>query len=134
MKHSFMRLVALLFALQLTSCNKYDDGPLFSLRSAESRIVGKWYLALIIENDEEITEFSQEEYEFDKDGSFLLYEDGDVFPGTWELIDKNETLRIGDSGNNSDYYDYKIVRLTNTDLWLEYTVNNDVTEVRLEAK
>ena len=119
---------------QVASCNKYDDGPFFSLRSAESRIVGKWYLDLIIENNQEITEFSREEYEFDKDGSFLLYEDGEVYPGTWELMDDNESIRITDSGDNSAYYDYKIVRLANTELWLEYTLGNDVTEVHLKAK
>lgn len=134
MKNRYLRLIALLFVILLTACNKYEDGPFFSIRSAESRVIGKWYLASLQENDEEILEFSQEEYEFDNDGSFLLYEDGEVYPGTWELIDKNETLRIGDSTDSSEFYDYKINRLTNTELWLEYTINSNVFEVRLKAK
>lgn len=37
------------------SCNKYEEGPSFSLRSAEKRLCGQWRLNKLLYNDKDIT-------------------------------------------------------------------------------
>jgi hypothetical protein len=50
------KLILILFLpLLFTSCNKYEDGPSISFRSAEKRLSGKWRLSELLYNDKDIT-------------------------------------------------------------------------------
>ena len=48
---SVFALIIVLFA----SCNKYEDGPSVSFRSAEKRLTGKWGISQILFNDKDIS-------------------------------------------------------------------------------
>ncbi len=50
------KLLLLVFIpLLFVSCNKYEDGPAISFRSAEKRLCGKWRLSHLLYNNKDIT-------------------------------------------------------------------------------
>ncbi|MBU3660524.1 MAG: hypothetical protein FGM14_11665 [Flavobacteriales bacterium] len=53
MKLYKLAFIALIITL-LSSCNKYEEGPNFSLSSKKSRLVGEWKLVKQTENGSEI--------------------------------------------------------------------------------
>jgi hypothetical protein len=48
-------LFILAIPLLLASCNKYEDGPAISFRSAEKRLCGKWRVSHLLYNEKDIT-------------------------------------------------------------------------------
>ena len=137
-KHLILLLV---LPLIIIGCKKYEDGPLISLRTKETRLVGNWNS----ENDSIKTKFS-----FEKNGSFeqLVYSTSDLFKyskkGNWKFTDKKENITVdwtlystngfNYSGKNGKVIPdtdtiyvnniiigktkYKIFRLTMKELWI----------------
>jgi len=54
-KLSGILLFALILALVLPSCGKYEEGPSISLRSKTSRIVNEWVVEKYYENGVDVT-------------------------------------------------------------------------------
>ena len=117
-------LIALTLVILISySCNKYDDGPAFSLRTKKGRLVGEWKLDKVIyqgqtqplDSDYEII------YEFESNGDFeQTIEYGSYsygYSGEWEFDDNGEELEIQINGEGTDTWE--INRLTNSELWLE---------------
>ncbi|HOY31777.1 MAG TPA: hypothetical protein PKW80_07850 [Bacteroidales bacterium] len=48
-------LLPVLLAIVFNSCNKYEDGPAVSLRSAEKRLTGKWEVTDILFDEKNIS-------------------------------------------------------------------------------
>jgi hypothetical protein len=140
-----MKKLSILFAafavLFLVSCGKYEDGPGFSLRSKAGRVAGSWTYDKVYINDVDVTSatFSADEnytMEFTKDGGYTFsyaylgqtYSDA----GKWEFANSNESIKITDS--YGDVETYKILRLTNTEMWWSETDGTDTYEIHLKAK
>ena len=140
-----MKKLSILFAafavLFLVSCGKYEDGPGFSLRSKAGRVAGSWTYDKIYLNDVDVTSLittSGEDVtlDFTKDGGYTYtsvyagqtYSDA----GKWEFTNNDEDMKITDSDGYVDTY--KILRLTNTEMWWSQTDGADTYKIYLKAK
>ena len=132
--------------IALTGCNKYDDGPAFSLLTKTQRLTGDWVMEkwtpyglnnMIGNNGLSI------EIEFDKDGDFDMkvistitdyYYDnyGNVSTttsndvanekGEWEFSSNKEEIEL-DFDQDTPNWDVEITRLTNKEFEGEIDVN-----------
>lgn len=146
-----MKKLSILFAafavLLLASCGKYEEGPSFSLLSKKSRVVGEWYYEGIYVDGVEMTtpeDLVGYSSTFEKNGEYLdmAVDAGNpiVNVGTWEFANDKEELAITIQyvdWNNTLVYNtmnYKILRLTNKELWYSITSNGSEYEVHLKSK
>jgi len=141
-----MKRSSLLFTafamLFLVSCGKYEDGPDFTLRSKTARIAGSWALDKFIEDGVDLTSQVTASgysisFDFTKDGSYseAEYVSGQLVgtnSGAWKLSLNKENLVV--TLTNGTVTAYKILRLTNSELWLQETYGGDVTEINLKAE
>lgn len=114
--------ILLMAILSLSSCTKYEDGPLISLRTKTARLTGKWEVV-----EEKVNGSTQPEdntpsiYEFDKDLDYKESHTGNgvtvISEGKWDFADKKEKIRI--TYDNDDVEEFTILRLTNNELWVE---------------
>lgn len=118
-------------AFNMQSCKKYEDGPGFSLRTKKARLVGDYEVVRIGNQSYPQGGYSIE-MEFEKDGDFsFTYSYGTYsysYAGDWEFSSDKEDLEIK-FGSFIEVFEIK--RLTNKEVWLEDTSND---EWRLEAK
>ncbi|MDD2634913.1 MAG: hypothetical protein PHW82_05380 [Bacteroidales bacterium] len=127
----------------LGGCNKYEDGPLISLKSPEKRIVGEYIVEAYLINDEfiNLNDIGISEYQinFNKDGSGKTIITSNNYTSEsyfeWELDEKKENYRERYKGQNNEWGVWskykKILKLTNTEFW--FTDNNlqETTEFHL---
>jgi len=110
-----------------TGCGKYDDGPDLSLRSRKERIANTWRVEKAMNGGDDVTyAFDEYELKMTKDGDATLtanYELGDLTfefatNGTWDLENSDEDLKLDFENNDADET-YEILRLKETELWLQ---------------
>jgi hypothetical protein len=129
MKRSTLLITAFAM-LFLVSCGKYEDGPGFSLRSKEARVAGTWTVEKYYADGVDITadllaDGATITIELTKDGYYTNTSSytvlGQTFSetetGTWALTNNNENLTTTDS--QGDASSVRILRLTNSEMWLE---------------
>ncbi len=143
-----------ILSIAIVSCNKYEDGPSISFRSAEKRLTGKWEISKILFNEKDISlgYFSSNLNSF----PFSIYSDWskDYFIGISHtdgniiaksdliLNDKKTTITFAlvpqapyESYSNEifctipvfkDTTEWKILRLKNEELWIatDFESNN----------
>lgn len=135
MKILFFSL-SILILLALSSCKKYEDGPVFSLASKKSRLVNVWKLDKVIHNGVEqalTADDKDDKYEFTKDGKYKVTVINGSFSytieGTWEFDNNKEHIITSFTYNNITYTDTtKILRLKSKELWTEDRSGNDIFE------
>ena len=141
----------------LISCNKYEDGPSVSFRSAEKRLTGKWEVSQILFNEKDISAgyFSSNLNDFpvniysDWSKDYFIgisHTNGDVIAKSDLVLNKNKTaITFGlleqpsyesDAGEIfciipplRDIIEWKILRLKNDELWI--TTNFDTNNFEL---
>lgn len=122
-KISILMLLAVAVAgTSLTSCNKYEEGPGFSVRSAKQRITNTWEVEKYVDADgtETAGTSSDPTMTITKDGEFTITSGSFNTSGTWAFDDSKENITTTyDFGGSSISSTSKIVRLTMTELWLE---------------
>jgi hypothetical protein len=128
--------------LFLVSCGKYEDGPDFTLRSKTARIAGSWTLEKYMVDGVDLTSQVTSadlalSLKYDKDGSYteVRFLSGQVVStksGTWKFSLNKENLVV--TLTSGTVTAYKILRLTNSELWLQETYGGDVTEIHLKAE
>lgn len=117
-----------LLTFSILSCSKYENGPIFSLRTKKARLSGTWELRKVLFNEQEKVNFANENtgYTFEKNGNYqvtnLDNSSGFEINGTWDFVDHKELLYI-DVDNVQTLF--KIRRLRNGSLWLEKEFNGD---------
>ena len=144
-----MRLLFTSFAcLILFSCNKYEDGPAFSLLSAKNRLDGEWEVTKINNSFSEL--YSNLIWQFEEDGDFTFdaswiislpfttpFDVQENLVGDWEFDNNKEEIEISLDTTSilvevgwlqlpSPYIphgEFNILRLTNQELWLEIDTN-----------
>jgi hypothetical protein len=144
------RIIAFSLLLLLTtliSCQKYEDGPAISFRSAETRVTNDWQVLLISKNDIEIT--SDYEYihmNFKANGLFEWFYklSGDPteykFEGKdprWEMATLNSQIKVTyfDEAVGADRLLYfEIFRLTSDELWVNYIEDGDRYSLRMAPR
>ncbi|RLD41838.1 MAG: hypothetical protein DRI86_12700 [Bacteroidetes bacterium] len=133
-KHLIIAIFSIaVIMLTFSSCKKYEDGPLISLRSKTARLTGEWKIVETTSTEALIKELT---FEFKKDGDFSMTVPytytGESFAvtvdGKWEWIDSKESLKIEVEDNETEW---EILRLTNSEFWfkdednLEYKCEKD---------
>ncbi len=120
-------VVVMMFSFN--SCKKYPDGPLFSLRSKTSRLVGKWKIVDGLDSNEVKVYMI-----FKKGGDFteeIKYDSNDYeFDGEWKWGAGKKTVIVEMDGF-SDKQEFTILRLTNKEFWFE---DEDDDEYKAEKK
>jgi len=120
-------ILALFSATLLTSCSKYEEGPLISFRSKKARIANTWQVEQALEDGEDITDqYDQYELEMldNNDASLAaLYTLADLTfeyetDGTWSFEDSKEQLELDFEDDDADRI-YDILRLKENELWLK---------------
>ena len=106
--------VALLLALAIGGCKKYEEGPGFSLRSKKERLVDRWKVESVMDGTTDVTS----SYE----GLVWSFSDEGVFTessitqtarsGSWQFIRENEAIKITrlDSFSNIKSYDILLLK------------------------
>jgi hypothetical protein len=125
-------------SLATVGCNKYEDGPNFSLRTKKARIVGGWNVESI--GSEVLGSTYSINMSFEKTGSLTYtesytyggYSDSYSYAGSWEFASDKEEIRLNLDG---DIQVFEIKRLTNKEVWLDDDVTSaDGNIWKLEAK
>jgi hypothetical protein len=129
-------IVLVLLAIFGASCQKYTDGPAFSFRTPEKRLIKKWKITSIYKNDNCITDNNDSVFELKKNNEF----DGHItdysslkmnkFVGTWRFTGDKKTIVCNGTVHSSlgDYtkeISYDITQLRMKDLWITETFYTD---------
>ena len=133
-KYSLASIVSAVIIFNFTSC-KYEDGPKISLKSKTSRLVGEWEVKKLDGN--KLGKGEGIEFEFEKEGdchftysySYDSYTYAYTLHGDWEWDNSKESITI-DLDDFDPTFDVK--RLTNSELWWDYTYDGTTQEWELE--
>ncbi len=128
-KKLLLLAAAVVIMLSFNSCKKYPDGPLFSLRSATARLVGKWKIVDGIDNDDVKVYLI-----FKKSGDFteeVKYgSDNYELDGEWKWGTGKKTVII-EFDESSDESELTVLRLTNSEFWFK---DDDDDEYKAEKQ
>ncbi len=123
-----------------SSCKKYEDGPVLSVRSKTERIANTWVIENAYSNGNDVTsDYDQYDLYMNKDGKATLtsnYKSGGATfsfstEGVWLFENKKEDLRLDFENNDADRV-YEILRLKENELWLKEKGGED--ELHLKSK
>ena len=123
-----MRIVlAALFisTLIFSSCNKYSEGPNFSMLTRKARLCNDWELkGYTLNGNNVLTVDFTTKLSIDKDGTYSMSKtynalgqiQGDYTNGRWELVDKDATLYFYEDTTTKPTHEYSIKELRNKEL------------------
>jgi len=117
----------------LTSCKKYEEGPAISFRSKKSRVVNSWKVDKIIINGQPESFTDDITFNFKKDNTYEVLYDGEREAGTWDFNSNKEELILKENGSSSAEI-WKIIKLKNNELWVEFIDYDDKIEIRFKSK
>ena len=115
----------------LNSCNKYENGPKFTLLSKKARLANSWKLVRATLNGE-ILQFNSNAYTnttiIGKDGTYEILAESSQNGytnqyGTWEFGEDKETIII-DLEPSGFSNEYTISKLKDKELWLKKEVSS----------
>lgn len=128
----------------LFGCGKYEEGPFFSLRTKKMRVTGEWEMdEIVVDNQNYTSAYNFFEIEFTNDNDFTERVQVGGFEtftseGEWEFKRGKEEIELDyDDGTRVDF---TIIRLTNTELWIEFSndfdgdSNQELVEVKFTKK
>lgn len=130
LKITFIGLALSLFVITLPSCKKYEEGPAFSFKSPENRIIGKYSLEKYYINGVELNLIENNiefyEIEYMKNGKGLknikTYGDIQSTEFEWEFDKKKTKIREREKGLNEQWGTwsvyFSIIKLTNNEFWI----------------
>ncbi len=123
--------------LILSACNKYVDGPAFSLLSKKSRLCNDWKLESAYYNDVDFTaDFlaimgSDYRVHIEKDETYRI-DGNNADQGTWEFGGDKDDVYLQSSMGYPEQ-SFRILRLKSKELWMKQTqTNGDVLEIHLQ--
>ncbi len=125
-KLSIILIIVATTAIVFSSCKKYEEGPAVSLTTVTTRITGNWRLQEVTV-DGQIQDLSSYEvirYEFLRDGTGKISKNvlgaQYFYDLEWQFDNSKENLmiRVKEGDNFGDWQTIKILRLTDSDLWL----------------
>lgn len=129
----YFALLSLVGTFLLSSCNKYSEGPTFSLLTRKARIVNDWTLESYTKDG---TELYDQTYEFnisiEKDGTYSMsiitpnlgQLQSETSHGTWEFDNDQSSVTLLEEGSIIGV-SYDIVQLQNKNLKLRQTDFNN---------
>lgn len=132
----FVLSVALVGALTISSCRKYEEGPNISLRKKEARVTNNWRVESAQLNGTEVSAdpyWTKQKHYMYRDGNYVVTIINPVtleaknLQGTWKLYDNDRKLALTTknfSGNIDSTNDYNILKLYNKQMWIRKTDNS----------
>ena len=110
-------------------CNKYEEGPKISLRTRTERLCNMWdYDKFEVDYEDYSDNVLGATMEFQKDGDWQERNGGSelVAIGNWEWEDDQETVRLNFEipGETIEPTDMKIIKLTEHELIVEYSIDD----------
>jgi hypothetical protein len=132
----FVLSVALIGALTISSCRKYEEGPNISLRKKEARVTNNWRVESAQLNGTEVSAdpyWTKQKHYMYRDGNYVVTIINPVtleaknLQGTWKLYDNDRKLALTTknfSGNIDSTNDYNILKLYNKQMWIRKTDNS----------
>ncbi|HLW29681.1 MAG TPA: glycoside hydrolase family 43 C-terminal domain-containing protein [Brumimicrobium sp.] len=115
----FVSILTLVFVL--SACNKYEEGPKFSLLTKKARITGTWELEKTVSSNGTV-EYNNDEGDIviNKDGSYVLTVNGFGVSGDWKFVKDKEYISVTVTIlGNTKVDEFQILRLKNKELWLK---------------
>jgi hypothetical protein len=134
MNHFFKIISSLLLAVVvLSACNKYEDGPKFSLMTKKARLTGEWVVEeYTVDGVDHTADFNSTMgayvLEIEKDGKYRTegnYPDS----GTWELGEDKDDIFLDSDAEGVDTESYRITRLKNKELWVKHSYSDGTVSV-----
>ncbi len=136
MKHIALTIlsISIILGLSISSCKKYADGPVFSLRTKQARVSGDWKVEKISYNgvDETANYMTagggSTMIMIERDKTYTIMSNGATMKGTWSLGGDGDDIYFkGDTATTE--LSYRILRLKNKELWWKHTeLNGDLVE------
>lgn len=132
MKNLF--ILILITSSVVSSCNKYAEGPSFSLLTPKSRLCDVWELIDYTVDGENLFDASvNSTLSFDKDGTYsqsniselLGQVQGTHSHGMWEFDDKKKDISITDAEIVALPITFEIVELRSSSMKLKRIINGD---------
>ncbi len=154
MKTTKYLLLLITISLFFWGCKKYEDGPFFTLVSAQSRLVNhQWALDQYLRNNVDETSYiviNTITYleTYGKDGTYTVsyYDDSNKSineSGKWEFENKKDGLHLSGISSYSKFcstYSYSlssshvtILKLTKDEYWYTFEDGGDTHELHLKA-
>lgn len=136
MKNLKTAFALVIVAAFLFGCGKYEEGPFFSLRTKKMRLTGEWEMnEIVIEGENRTDDFELFDQEFFEDNTFdqsirTSILETETYEGEWEFKKNNEEIEL--NYDDGERIDYEITRLTNAELWVEFS--GDDVEVKFRKK
>jgi hypothetical protein len=130
--NSYTSILIIVFFLVVSSCKKYPDGPLISLRSKDARLTARWQMEKYLVNGADSTEKlnpgnSKYNIAFNHGNKPQVFTDIN-YNGFYEFREDKSIIRIYGFLYPLNYEfglilnddcEWKILRLTHKQLWLE---------------
>lgn len=123
----------------LSSCGKYEDGPLISLFPKKERLVNTWKIEKIFKNNKEIyvndsLKANYREYKSNGDAVFYNY-NASPLTGTWEFHEKNNYVLTSLKYNDTLYKEKaRILKLKQKEFWAEVELESGKYEYHFVEK
>jgi hypothetical protein len=124
MKKHFLTLfsAAMLVAVVLSSCGKYEDGPGFTVLTKRMRLERSWDLDEVMnEAGNSVKDNSSDYWTLEKDGVAKFIDGSDTYTGNWALENDDANLKVTVTYPILGVVtigDYEIKRLTSKEMWL----------------
>lgn len=118
--------------ISISSCKKYEDGPLISLYTKESRLLGNWKFENVKLNEEDVTDnYSYQYMQINKSGTiYWNVSMSELLFGTWDFKNDKEQLEMYFFSNDEDSEDiqylWNIKQLKYDDMKLELVSEDSV--------
>jgi hypothetical protein len=115
---------SVLIVVFMASCNRFEDGPSFSLMSAKARLTGEWEVIDFVGPESEVNDYLNNGFEwffeFEKNGEGQLEHRYDGYQYSysmdWELDEDELSMTLS---NMSETLTWEIQRLTNKELEMQ---------------
>ena len=121
-------LIALLVAIILPSCGKYEEGPAISFRSKKSRLVNEWKIDEWYSAGINITQTQLDTkpgfvLKITEDGkwieSYTVGSGTNTTEKTWEFSSDKKNVNVSIGGTSLSY---EILKLKQDELWLKFSI------------
>lgn len=114
--------IILLVSMAISSCGKYEDGPILSFRAKKVRLANTWIYQSITYVNQSITvteNLPDIEMTFTEDGN---YSDTYNRQGNWDFSGE-VSLRVTFTNLTDSLINWEILRLASKELWLKIDGN-----------
>lgn len=127
--------------LIISSCKKYEEGPMISLRSKTERVANTWKVDIYYKNGaDETTDFKNKKINyietFTEDGvwSYSYTDEGGDYKadaGKWEFDKNSKKEEIDRNAGSSTWEELHILKLKEKEFWFWYMDSGDKKEFHL---